>query len=97
MYFKIGFSISKCHQSHVENERPSNRTSRYVQPAEVQTTAYIRRKKGSTKHLPSTYPTQKKKTSVVTRFPLTQVEKTLSAVDGAQMELLLSICSFMVY
>lgn len=34
-------------QSYLENDRPSNLTSRYVQPAEVQTTAYIRRKRGA--------------------------------------------------
>lgn len=46
----------------------------YVQTAEVQTTTYIRRKKGKSEHLPLTSPTQKKP-SVVTRFPLTRVEE----------------------
>lgn len=38
---------SPSDQSYLENDRPSNLTSRYVQPAEVQTTAYIRRKRGA--------------------------------------------------
>lgn len=68
----------------------------YVQTAEVQTTTYIRRKKGKSEHLPSTSPTQKSRL-VWQGFHWHELKKTLSAVDGAQMELLLSICSFMVY
>lgn len=46
MTFKAS-EASPSDQSYLENDRPSNLTSRYVQPAEVQTTAYIRRKRGA--------------------------------------------------